>query len=45
MAAATALGRDGCAVIVQQSPTGAVLGAAEMTLPEGQPRRQRDPLP
>ncbi len=45
MAAATALGRDGCAVIVQQDPTGAVLGAAEMTLPEGQPRRKRDPRP
>ncbi len=45
MAAATVLGRDGCAVIVQQSPTGAVLGAAEMTLPDGQPRRQLAPDP
>ena len=45
MASATVLGRDGCAVIVQQSPTGAVLGAAEMTLPDGQPRRQLAPDP
>jgi hypothetical protein len=32
MAAAAAQGRDGCAVIVQQDPTGAVLGAAQMPL-------------
>ena len=32
MAAAAAQGRDGCAVIVQQNPTGAVMGAAQMPL-------------